>query len=403
MVKRRSVFNIYEYDYEERWINDMASEGLLLTEFKKGFYCFEESDNTHRRYCIIPKKEEEFGPEEMMLYLDMGWKPAFSWNSKTYFYTDDADALALFTDEASYADYLKKNRKAYLRQVVCSIFIVVLWTLVLAQNLPGNQPSLSSLANRDSVSDICYFLVVLFIIGLNLLQGVGFYKCRMRIDGRKKLVWRPEIYTRKKMYKAAESLIIVIILLALVPSMTGGSGKIKGDDILTYNEPYPVLLRTISPDEWAFIRDNRNSISMESDKAVKYDYYLRHSSSLTLKDGFSEEAYYAEAINYSDWELPEYTSLTYDFRSEPMAEKMLRRQVCNDMDIKTDDLGADERIDNIAIAVPDADYAGYYEERRGGCDYQYLYLRKGARIVYASYNGKKELMDSLPLFVNQLK
>lgn len=276
MVKRRSVFNIYEYDYEERWINDMASEGLLLTEFKKGFYCFEESDNTHRRYCIIPKKEEEFSPEEMMLYLDMGWKPAFSWNNKTYFYTDDADALALFTDEASYADYLKKNRKAYLRQVVYSIFIVVLWTLGLIQNIPGNQSNLSSLANRDSVSDICYFLVVLFIIGFNLLQGVGFYKCRMRIDGRKKLVWRPEIYTRKKMYKAAESLIIVIILLALVPSMTGGSGKIKGDDILTYNEPYPVLLRTISPDEWAFIRDNRNSISMESDKAVKYDYYLRH-------------------------------------------------------------------------------------------------------------------------------
>ena len=262
---------------------------------------------------------------------------------------------------------------------------------------------MSSLANRDLVSDICYFLVVLFIIGFNLLQGVGFYNCRMRIDGRKKFEWRPEIYTRKKVSKAVSELIIIIMLLALVPSMTGGSGKIKGNDILTYNEPYPVLLRAISPEEWEFIRDNRSSISMEDDKAVKYNYYLRHSSSLTLKDGFSEESYYAEAINYSDWELPEYTSLTYDFRSEPMAEKMLKRQACNDMDIKSDDYGADERIDNIAIVVPGTDYAGYYEKRSGGCDYQYLYLRKGARIVYASYNGKRELLESLPLFVDQLK
>lgn len=403
MVRKRNVFNVYEYDYEERWINELAGEGLLLTEKKKGFYCFEESDNTNRRYCIIPKKKEDFGPEEITLYLDMGWEPAFTRGDRTYFYTDDPDAPALFTDETSYADYLKKNRKDYMRRMFGSFFIVVIWTLTLFINLPGQQTSLSWLANRDLVSEISFFSVYIICIGLNLIQGIGFHNCRLRIEGRKTLNWNPNIYARRKARQIISNLLLLVLLASIVPAITGGSSKIKGDDIYTYDEPYPVLLRNISAEEWDFVRNNTDSISLNDDKGVKFDYELHHASNLTLKDGYSEEAYYAEAINYSDWELPEYTSLTYEFRSEKTAEKLLKRQICNDMDMKINDTDAGDRINSISIDISGADYAGYYEVRQDGSDYQYLYLRKGTRIVYARYNGKKKLLELLPLFEAQLK
>ena len=119
--------------------------------------------------------------------------------------------------------------------------------------------------------------------------------------------------------------------------------------------------------------------------------------------GYSENIYYAEAMNYSDWELPAYTSLTYDFRSANTAEKMLRRQICNDMDLDRNDPGKEDKIHEITIDIPGTDYAGYYEKRDGGSDLQYLYLRKGSKVVYAYYSGKMKLMEKLQLFIDQLE
>jgi hypothetical protein len=164
-----------------------------------------------------------------------------------------------------------------------------------------------------------------------------------------------------------------------------------------------VLFREFSPEEWDFVKDNRQSFSLNYDKGVKYDYYLYNSSNLTLRKGYSEDIYYAEAMNYSDWELPTYTSLTYDFRSENTADKMLKRQICNDMDLEKNDPDKENNIYEISIDVPGTDYAGYYEKRDVGGGLQYLYLRKGTKVVYAYYSGKMKLMDKLQLFIDQLE
>lgn len=403
MIKKRNVFNIYEYDYEECWINEMARKGLLLTEYRKGFLWFEESDNTHRRYCIIPKNKEDFVQEEILLYLDEGWKPAFGFDGKTYFYTDDMDAPSLFTDEASYADYLKKNRKTYLRQTISSIFIVIVWTLIVFQNLPGNQTDISSLADKDMLSEICFFIVIAFIIGFDIVQGIGYHNCRMRISNRQSVHWTPAIYTRKRIKIILECVILAIVIAAMAPDFTGGTSKIRGEAALTYNEPYPVRLCEWSPEEWDFVSSHTDKFSWDDPKGVRYSCELHMTSNLTLKTGYSEELNWYESMNYSDWELPQYTSLTYDFRSEDTAKKLLKSQIASDMDIKRDSEEILSGMDKISFETPGADYAGYYETRSGGLDYQYLYLRKGNIVVYASYSGKRELRDSLDLFVKQLE
>jgi len=96
-------------------------------------------------------------------------------------------------------------------------------------------------------------------------------------------------------------------------------------------------------------------------------------------------------------------SLTYDFRSVNTADKMLRRQICNDMDLERNDPEKVNKILEISIDVPGTDYAGYYEKQDDGCDLQYLYIRKGSKVVYAYYSGKLKLMDKLQLFIDQLE
>ena len=62
----------------------------------------------------------------------------------------------------------------------------------------------------------------------------------------------------------------------------------------------------------------------------------------------------------------------------------------------------------IQIDVPGVDYAGFIDERVLVSDpdsrsYQSLYLRKGSRVVYASYSGAHDLMDKISLYADQLK
>ena len=402
MIKKSCPFNNYEFDYEESWLNSLACEGLLLSKDGRFSYEFEESNNHSRRYRIIPKKLEKFSDEELQLFQDSGWHMLLESDEKTYFYSDDTDAPDLFTDEDSYKHYLKKNLRRYRNNIIWSILIVAVWGANLFLRMPGNQQFITELASNSMLSEASYLILILFLIEANANQGIGMLKCRRRILNGEKAECTEAFYKRKKAELILGGVIVALAIVALVITFTG-SGRVRGDRVFSYDEPSPVLFREFSPEEWDFVKDNRQSFSWDDDKGVKYDYYLYNSSNLTLRKGCSENIHYAEAMNYSDWELPEYTSLTYDFRSVNTADKMLRRQICNDMDLDKNDSKKENKILEIAIDVPGTDYAGYYEKRDGGCDLQYLYVRKGSKVVYAYYSGKLKLIDKLQLFIDQLE
>ena len=401
-IKKPCPFNNYEFDYEESWLNGLAHDGLLLSKEGRFSYEFEKSDNHCRRYRIIPKKHEEFSDEELQLFQDSGWHMLLESDDKTYFYSDDPDAPDLFTDEESYRNYLKKNLRRYRNNIICSILIVTVWGANLFLRMPGNQQFITELASNSMLSEVSYLALILFLIEANASQGIGMLKCRRRILNGEKAECTVAFYIRKKAELILGGIIVAFALVALVITFTG-SGRVRGDKVFSYNEPSPVLFREFSPEEWDFVKNNRQSFSLDDDKGVKYDYYLYNSSNLTLRKGCSENIYYAEAMNYNDWELPAYTSLTYDFRSVNTADKMLRRQICNDMDLERNDPEKVNKILEISIDVPGTDYAGYYETRDGGSDLQYLYIRKASKVVYAYYSGKMKLMEKLQLFIDQLE
>lgn len=401
-IKKPCPFNNYEFDYEESWLNGLAHDGLLFSKEGRFSYEFEESDNHIRRYRIIPKKLEKFSDEELQLFQDSGWHILLESDEKTYFYSDDPDAPDLFTDKDSYKHYLKKNLRRYRNNIIWSILVVAVWGANLFLRMPGNQQFITELASNSMLSEASYLALILFLIEANANQGIGILKCRRRILNGEKAECTEAFYKRKKAELILGGVIVALALVTLVFTFTG-SGRIRGDKVFSYDEPSPVLFREFSPEEWDFVKNNRQSFSLDDDKGVKYDYYLYNSSNLTLRKACSENIYYAEAMNYNDWELPAYTSLTYDFRSVNTADKMLKRQICNDMDLERNDPEKVNKILEISIDVPGTDYAGYYEKRDGGCDLQYLYIRKGSKVVYAYYSGKLKLMDKLQLFIDQLE
>ena len=54
VIRKSNHFSIYDYDYEESWLNDLVSDGLVLTGEGIRGYEFEQSDNLGRR-CRVCK------------------------------------------------------------------------------------------------------------------------------------------------------------------------------------------------------------------------------------------------------------------------------------------------------------------------------------------------------------
>ena len=401
VIRKFNHFLIYDFDYEESWLNDLSAEGLLLTGAGIRGYEFEKSSNKSRRYRVIPKGSKDISEEELQLYKDEGWDTVFDTQDKTIFYTDDPGAAEVLTDKESYLDYLSKARRKFLRVSLLYMFVVALWTVNLIINMPGNQTSLPTLSERSMISEISYIVLLLSFIVLYAGQGAGYLMCRKRMmqyDG-------TPVQLQYKGRLAAASIIISILLVIVIAACIGffgSSSKVKGEALQFYNEPYPVLMREWSPEEWDFASSHTEKFSLDDPKGVRYRCELYKTSNLTLKKGYSEEIYWSESMGYSDGELPQYTSLTYDFRSEDTAIEMLINQVAIDMELRRGSEEALAGMSDIAIDVSEADYAGYYESRSGDVDYQYLYLRKGSVVVYVSYSGEQDLKDGIELFTKQL-
>ena len=105
-----------------------------------------------------------------------------------------------------------------------------------------------------------------------------------------------------------------------------------------------------------------------------------------------------------DENYPYYCSLTFDFRSEKDAERALLKELGRTVERPGDVDEAKKQAGILAIYVPNADYAGFYDGRKtNDNNVQELFLRKGCRVVMVYYEGDVEVLDKLSLFTDQLQ
>lgn len=379
----------------------MAKQGLLLSGQGLLSYHFAESEHEGRRYRVIPKKQEEFSEDELELYHSSGWEFLFEENAKCFFYTDDPDAVEIFTDEQSYRSYLKKTLRKFLREACLCLLIIALWLAQLYLNWSGSKNGLEGLASRSLWEETAFITLILVILLRYAGMAVGYIACRRRILGKQK---KAEIrWSRGKLLlRKIPAGIALVVLAAAICGLIFAPSQVRGEALERYHESCPVRFAAFDPDGWAFVKDHRGPIPPNVNSGVRFDYTLHHTSNLELADGYEESFYPSETVYVSEEETedyPEYTSLTYDFRSEKLAKKLLMRQIGADQGDARDPAAIRKRMKEIAIQVPGTDYAGFCEDKSG----QYLYLHKACRTVYVHYSGDQKIIDKLPLFAAQLE
>lgn len=458
-VIKKAFFNAYDMRYEEAWLNSLGAKGLILRKVSGALlgkkYHFDKTDKNEIRYSIIPKEIDEISDEERELFSAAGWNPACE-RGCAYFYTDNPDAEPIFSDEESYREYHRKQFKHIILLVIFYASLALIWMANFKMRLSGSS-SLDSLSYTSLYSDISTLVLYGGTAVLWLMYASQLIRSR-----REYMTGVYSNLSKALRIRRVENIVItilsfLIILTALVILFTGKT-ELPDSEALSYSGKHPVLMREAFPDEWEFaekrIRDSKTCEVIPAENGhgrvgiqLEYDYNIQETSNMFLKKGYSEdliisgatiipldteeneepdkatEEYIDEIESSYSSEGPEYLSLYYEFRSEEKAIKMLKEEIENEVEplvieiggedavsIYTDSKGkaikGDDAMKAIQIDVQGVDYAGFIDERKlipetNGRGFQYLYLRKGNKVVYASYSGEHDLLDKLTLFTNQ--
>lgn len=96
-------FGVYEYEYMEAWLEDLARRGWILKSMYACFATFEESEPKKLRYRIVPNAAFKAEDEEISFYEENGWHFADCSRGLNVFYCEDPQIPELFTDTKSFS------------------------------------------------------------------------------------------------------------------------------------------------------------------------------------------------------------------------------------------------------------------------------------------------------------
>ena len=124
----------FDLDGQERWLEHMASKGLLASGRFGSFVQFVKgAPAPHRRYRLVAAG----GQSElrlMDLFVPLGWNSVGSWTRYFFlFYTDDPDALEPYTDCNSHGLSLEPVRKEFSNEVntlATRIFVILFFAFL---------------------------------------------------------------------------------------------------------------------------------------------------------------------------------------------------------------------------------------------------------------------------------
>lgn len=96
-------FGVFDYEYMESWLEDMAAQGFRLVSMSLCFATFVKTEAQNLRYRIIPQPAGKTGDEETGFYEAHGWDFVAASRGLSVFCSSDPDAEELFTDYRSYS------------------------------------------------------------------------------------------------------------------------------------------------------------------------------------------------------------------------------------------------------------------------------------------------------------
>lgn len=132
LIQKTLPYQLSEIDAIEGWLDDLASQGLLLENVDTYFFFCETEPQTVRHRIDVHKKEKYPDEERRDYYLQCGWAYIGSINKCFDIYrATQSDAIELHTDEETLHSVLERTLRFHLWTTIVYLIILAAWLLYL--------------------------------------------------------------------------------------------------------------------------------------------------------------------------------------------------------------------------------------------------------------------------------
>lgn len=170
MIKKYKLFFIWDYEKEEKWINEMSKNGLKLVKVSLGKYWFEKEscDYTYR----IEMLENDITSPQSKDYIEFldDVKIDVAAVYMNYLYLRKKGEFELFSDNISKIKYISKIRNFIARFIV---LMSIIFLFVINNNI------------NSSLSSLNLFTIILSAVML-LLAINGLIRIQVTLNDLKK-------------------------------------------------------------------------------------------------------------------------------------------------------------------------------------------------------------------------
>lgn len=402
-------FGVYEYEYMEAWLEDLARRGWILKSMYACFATFEESEPKKLRYRIVPNAAFKAEDEEISFYEENGWHFADCSRGLNVFYCEDPQIPELFTDTKSFS----KRTRGY---AIAAGIAVLGFGYLLWQNLSnghnifwGDDGLLHTIHETGALLFLSLSVLLVLAVVVSLWCMIKYALHAKRIAFEQKIEGERNYRRIAAANKAWMSVALACVVGMIIGwAMTAISYNTVPE---AQNKNHPASLEQVDP-EFSTAIDTVLTMQAEGHWPDSYDYWVTPKKTIL----FSEyKEVYAE---YSDSDIsdtgtlqkhndPEGTPILSEeryywgmyakARSEKIAARYLEE---NRHSVIKDDLvnklGSDEKTFS-AKGFDEAYYLHTYD-----IGYQYLFLRKGKEIEYICYLGPEKLEDHIEEIIGDL-
>lgn len=410
----------------QKWLEDMAAQGLFYKDC--GFVCanFEASEPKARRYRVdfcnvvcgkIPEDKQE-------LYESCGWTVAGELkNDLVVLYTDDPEAPELFSDQRSFIGPLRKIRKKH-KAFAALFFILFMLTPVgyTLQSLMHGGDWVGDLINFGTVKFIIAIIIALLLLAEFIVHAKRGRHLNRQIEAIENGGTMPlkEDYGVKKTVGSILVPLALPIIVAWFIIFISSTGMLSGRYLTQIDvpaeRPFP-LIDEINAEEGEIIAkldaaeprrfEVGTSLTEDSDPSAPRILWLDQYS------GGESEHFFQYSVRYYELRNEKFAKVKFDgamdefLNFDAIAYKQRMDKMIEDLEAWGGEYETayDGTVPEYTATKLDTDNAELYyvKESYTTHDVQYLVIRRGNVFEVVSYQGESELSQFVDLYISYLE
>ena len=397
-VRKFTPVSMYDAQGLERWLEDLAKQGLFLKKFGTVWCVFERGPARPLRYRVEPVREQDgddlLGRSPMKeLYQDFGWSYTASiGNSMFIFSTEDENAPELHTDPELQSGLWKKLYRQARRSFRFQLFLLAVIIAALCAQLWNGGFILSLITSTTSIMLLCLPLLLFQLPGdwaelQKLALMVEQLEAGVPLDHR-------TFYPRRNRKEVVSLVLAVVLLLGMftvqyVLPFTGGGIRPLSDQTA-----FPAL--TLAQLEGQELEDRGYTGEKIVDGetiTVNYSNFSERNHYLLCWNQW--DVVQTGTIRPDDWHRLEiqWYDLPLTFLSAPLAQELLS----DAMGLKSNVWWTSPEEGGVVWTV---DYFTHFDDRflavaREDRGFQIAAVSRGGKAAIVKYTGNGDLTDHL--------